>query len=412
MSIPIQLESQSVTGSARPDLPTGCGERLRILHVISYFGRGGAEMGILKLIKGLGEGQFEHEICTTRGFDPEFAASHFSLGKVSSAGTEEKAYQFPLLRLARIIRRFRPHIVHTRNWGGLEGVPAARISAVPVVIHSEHGYEVEMFGGLPLRRRMFRRAMYPLASIVFAVTRELRDFHAAQAWVRPQSIKVIYNGVDTIRFRPSEQLRMATRRELNIPDSSFVVGSVGRLVTIKDHRTLLHAARSLAESNIDVRVLLVGAGPEMAALQSQASGALAGRVTFAGDSDRVPELLNAMDIFALPSLGEGMSNTLLEAMASSLPVAASRVGGNSEVIESEDHGWLFSPGDVGTLVRILSRCEQDRKLGTEIGRRARIRVTSVFGLDRMMENYRSMYLDLAAKCRVPDGRMDIAHVRD
>jgi len=152
--------------------------RLRVLHVISYMGRGGAEMGILKLIAGLGEG-FEHRICTTRGFDADFVRSSFSEGKVYVAGSSDLKLQFPLFRLGRIMRQYRPHIVHARNWGAIEAVAAAKLAGVPVVIHSEHGYEVDMFAGLPMRRRLFRRAAYAVADAIFAVTRELRDFSCA-----------------------------------------------------------------------------------------------------------------------------------------------------------------------------------------------------------------------------------------
>jgi sugar transferase (PEP-CTERM/EpsH1 system associated) len=412
MSIPLQFESQSVSGVTHPGVARKAGERLRILHVTSYFGRGGAEMGILKLIRGLGEDEFEQEICTTRGFDEDFATSQISLDKLHSAGTHRQKYQFPLFRLSRVIRRYRPHVVHTRNWGGLEAVLAARFSAVPVVVHSEHGYEVDMFAGLPIRRRLLRRILYPFADAIFAVTRELRNFHAAQAWVMPKTIKVLYNGVDTDRFQASDETRIAIRKEFGFADKSFVVGSVGRLVAIKDHRTLLQAAGILAEKGLDIRVFLVGAGPEMPRLQSMASGILEGRVVFAGDSDRVAELLNAMDAYVLPSLGEGMSNTLLEAMASSLPAIATRVGGNTEIIESDEHGWLFSPGDIAVLAESLSKLAENRSLGWRIGQEARNRVCTAFGLDRMMENYRALYVDLAIRRGVAAGRMEATHVRN
>src|SRR5882724_10378981 len=332
MQSQMQIEHNipSPAALARPVVEVG--HRLRVLHVISYMGRGGAEMGILKLIAGLGEG-FEHRICTTRGFDTRFVQSHFSVEKMYSAGSPDLKLQFPLFRLASIMRRYRPHIVHTRNWGAIEAVAAAKLAGVPVVIHSEHGYEVDMFAGQPLRRRLFRRMAYAMTDAIFAVTRELRDFHARQAWIRPERIGVMYNGVDTQRFAPCKETQLAMRKELGLPAESFVIGTVGRLVPIKDHHTLLKAAALLSGSGIDVRVLLVGSGPERERLQRKATDSLEGRVYFAGDSGRVPEMLNAMDVFVLASLGEGMSNTLLEAMATGLPVFATNVGGNPEIIE-------------------------------------------------------------------------------
>jgi sugar transferase (PEP-CTERM/EpsH1 system associated) len=384
---------------------------LRVLHVISYMGRGGAEMGILKLIAGLGE-EFEHRICTTRGFDADFVRSSFSEKKMYVAGNSDLKLQFPLFRLARIMRQYRPHIVHSRNWGAMEAVAAAKLAGVPVVVHSEHGYEVDMFAGLPMRRRLFRRAAYAKADAIFAVTRELRDFHSRQAWIRPERMGVIYNGVDTQRFAPCSESRIAMRKELGLPEKSFVVGAVGRLVPIKDHRTLLRAAALVSAAGVDVRVLLVGSGPEREGLQSQATGPLEGRVCFAGDSSRVPDMLNAMDVFVLPSLNEGMSNTLLEAMACGLPVLATNVGGNPEIIENDVNGCLFTPGDAEWLADKLKLLARDPNLIHQLGTAARNRAIESFSLSRMLETYRSFYLDLAARRQVAAARTETAHVRN
>jgi len=411
MQTQAELERNLASQVVLTGTPSKDANRLRILHVISYMGRGGAEMGILKLISGLG-GKFEQRICTTRGFDADFVRSSFSEEKMYVAGSSDLKLQFPLFRLAHIMRQYRPHIVHTRNWGAIEAVVAAKLAGVPVVIHSEHGYEVDMFSGLPLRRRLFRRAAYALADSVFAVTRELRDFHARQAWIHTERMGVIYNGVDTQRFAPCGETRIAMRRELGLPEESFVVGTVGRLVPIKDHQTLLKAAALLSGSGIDVRVLLVGSGPQREKLQSRAIDALEGRVCFAGDSNRVPEMLNAMDVFVLPSLGEGMSNTLLEAMACGLPVLATNVGGNPELIENNVNGCLFTPGDAEWLASKLKFLTRDPSLVHQLGTSARRRTIETFSLSRMLETYRSFYLDLVARRRVAAARTDTAHVRN
>jgi sugar transferase (PEP-CTERM/EpsH1 system associated) len=386
-------------------------ERLRILHVISYMGRGGAEMGILKLIDGLGE-KFEQRICTMRGYDASFVRSNFSEEKMYVAGSPALKLQFPLFRLVRILRQYCPHIVHTRNWGAIEAVVAAKLAGVPVVIHSEHGYEVDMFAGLPMRRRLFRRAAYAMGDAVFALTKELRNFHARQAWVSPESIGVIYNGVDTERFAPCEKTRLTMRKELGLPGQSFVIGSVGRLVPIKDHATLLKAAALLAGKGIDVRVLLVGQGPEREKLEHLAAEPLRGKVCFAGDSGRVPEMLNAMDVFVLPSLNEGMSNTLLEAMASGLPVLATNVGGNPEIVQDNADGCLFKPGDVHWLADKLKQLAGDPGLAHQLGTAARNRAMNSFSLSRMLDAYRRFYLDLAERRQVAAARTDTAHVRN
>ena len=235
---------------------------------------------------------------------------------VLHAGQEGAAFQFNVPRLVRVMRTVRPAIVHSRNWGGIEAVVAARFAGVPVVVHSEHGYELDMHSGLPFHRRLLRHAVYRMAGAVATVTEELRNYHARQAWWNPEAISVLYNGVDGQEFRPQPQVRDAVRRRLDIPKDALVVGWVGRMVPLKDLTTLLKAAEALVPETPNLHVILVGSGPELSRLQDYVahSPALTGRVVFPGTVDCVADLLNAMDIFVLPTLMEGMSNTLLEAI--------------------------------------------------------------------------------------------------
>jgi len=156
----------------------------------------------------------------------------------------------------------------------------------------------------------------------------------------------------------------------------------------------------------------VGSGPERGRLQSLAADALEGRVCFAGDSSRVPELLNAMDVFALPSLGEGMSNTLLEAMACGLPALATNVGGNPEIITDGVNGCLFKPGDIAWLAAKLENLARHPELVHQLGMVARKHTIESFSLSRMLDSYRGFYLDLAARRHAVAARTEPAHVRN
>jgi sugar transferase (PEP-CTERM/EpsH1 system associated) len=385
-----------------PSTPTSrqsARRRLSVLHVIDRMGVGGTEVGILKVIQGLGSERFDHRICTIRGCDENFSRSQGFEGQVYVAGRVNSGFQFLLGRLARIMREFRPDIVHSRNWGAIEAMPAARMAGVPVAIHSEHGYEVDMLNGLPTRRRVLRRVAYAAADAVFTVTEELRSYHARQAWLPMERIRVLPNGVDMTRFASRSEERQEIRERLGLGDGSLVLGAIGRLVPIKDHVTLLKAAEILISRDMAIYVLLVGSGPELAKLKEfvAASPRLSGRVVFAGAVSDVAPLLNAMDIFVLPSLSEGMSNTLLEAMASSLPVVATRVGGNPEIVEEQRSGWLFEPGDVAALAAILERTGRDTNLRLQLGQAARQRTVQHFSFNGMLEGYRNLYIELARK---------------
>ncbi len=390
--IPVKLPAPSLPGGSPIT-------RLRILHVVSCLGMGGTEHGVLKIIRGLGHSEFEHHICAVRGVDENFARKMKVPAQVSAVGRAEPGFQFPLFRLMQVMKEFRPDIVHSRNFGALEAIPAARFARVPVAIHSEHGYELEILGGLPLRRRFVCGALYGMADQVCTVTRDLRDYHSKQSWLSPKKFRVIYNGVNTDLFISRPELAPALRSELAIPRDRIVIGSVGRLVPIKDHKTLLQAAEILVRQGKNVHVLIVGSGSELPKLQAQAAASqdLAGRTLFLGASDRVPELLNAMDVFVLPSISEGMSNTILEAMATGLPVVVSRSGGNTELVDGGHVGCLFDPRDVEALARHLAHLADNAAVRRQFGQAARQRAIEQFSLSAMVQHYRDLYIDLASR---------------
>lgn len=371
---------------------------VRVLHVLNQLATGGTENVVLQLIRGMDNQTFEHRVLPLRGVDPAFDHELVPERTLQPA-TRQEGFQFFAIQLARAMRAWKPHIVHSRNWGAIEAIPAARLARVPVAIHSEHGYELDMLAGLPARRRIVRRAAYAMADVVFTVTRELRDYHARQAWVSPHGIRVLYNGVDTLRFSPRPEARRLLRRKFDLPESRFIVGTVGRMVPLKDHPTLLRAVEVLVRHGVDAHAVLVGSGQELERNQSlvKASKELVDRVTFLGPSERVPEILNAIDVFALTSISEGMSNTLLEALASGLPVVATRAGGNSEVIEDGRCGWLVQPGDAEALAERLLRLASQEKLRETFGAAARLRAVQHFGLERMLQDYSNLYLELIAR---------------
>lgn len=403
------MQTQHVPGEipiSSPPLPgVRPVSRLRVLHVVSCLGIGGTEHGVLKIIEGLGHAEFEHKICAVRGVDENFVRQRKIPVGVSSAGSTKPGLQFPLFRLMRLMKAFRPHIVHTRNFGAIEAIAAARLSGVPVAIHSEHGYELEILGGLPLRRRLICRALYAIADQVCTVTGDLRDYHSKQSWLPAKRFRVIYNGVNTDQFSPRPELTMSLRAEFGLPMGRIIIGSVGRLVPIKNLKTLLQAAEAVIHKGHDVHVLIVGSGPELPNLQAHvaASPGITERVRFLEASDRVSDLLNSMDIFVLSSISEGMSNTILEAMASGLPVVVSRAGGNPELVEGGRVGRLFNPRDVEALASHLSELAGQAALRSKYGLAARQRAEDEFSLPVMIKNYRDLYMDLASRCGVRKG---------
>src|ERR1051325_11298264 len=306
---------------------------VRIMHVVDHLGKGGLENGLVNLIRGLDPDLFEHVVYAIRGLGPN--AERLPKDRVRIIFQETGARpRFQAMMLARAIRTVRPDIVHSRNWGTIEAVLAARWVRSCAVVHSEHGIQTDANAKEPVRRTWLRRVAYELAARVVAVSRQLRDFHARRTGFRADRITVIHNGVDGRRFFADGAVRARVRHELGLMENEFCIGAVGNLLPVKDHMTLLQAVDRLGGDIGSGRVLIVGEGSERPALERflDEHPGCKRRVCLIGTSDRVPELLNAMDVYVLPSVNEGICNSLLEAMSTGLPVIAARVGGNPEVV--------------------------------------------------------------------------------
>ena len=192
------------------------------------------------------------------------------------------------------------------------------------------------------------------------------------------------------------------RASLGIAPDTVVAGTVSRLDPVKDHRTLLRAMEVVVAQQPNMVLIIVGDGPERAGLQAEVDSrpVLRKLVHFVGESADVPAWLNSFDVFVLPSLSEGMSNTLLEAMAVGVVPVATCVGGNPEVVENERSGLLFPAGDHVALAARLQQLAGDSARRQSLAFGARRRIESCFSLERMLANYAQMYCELAGHERV------------
>lgn len=368
------------------------------MHVIDSLGTGGTEEGIRKVLSGLDKAVFEQTVCTVM---PTKTSETTGGARVVSVFKPQGRRQMLIGRFRRVFELERPHIVHSRNWGAIEAIVAARLGGVRGVVHSEHGLEASTYLGQPLRRNTIRRFSFAWTDRVFTVSRALRTYYARQLRIAEERIGVIPNGVDTDHFRPRPETRLAVSERWRTSPSTIVIGTVGRLDPIKDHHTLLKAVDLLLAMGFDVHLVIVGEGPEREALQAnmQTRKSCVAKVTFVGETSNVVSYLNSFDIFVLPSLAEGMSNALLEAMSSGIACVASRVGGNAELIEEGLSGLLFDAGDAKALADRLKVLALNPQYRRNLGENARKRVEQSFSLHRMMHNYTCLYTDLvASKC--------------
>lgn len=367
-----------------------------VVHLIYSLGMGGMENGLVNIINRAPPGRYRHAIvCLTRS--SPFAARLTAPGVDIYELDKKPGHDLGMVwRLFRLLRRLRPAIIHSRNLAAFEMqlvglcVPGARR------VHGEHGRDVYDLDGSNPRYMALRRLLRPFIHRYIAVSRDLETWLRDAVGIAADKVRQIYNGVDGDRFQPRGAQRPGLLPEGFLPDDGMLIGSVGRLVEVKDQRTLVQAFATLVGDDpalrARLRLLIVGDGPLRGALETQAEAlGVADLLWLPGDRDDVAALLREMDIFVLPSLAEGISNTVLEAMASGLPVIATRTGGNPELVEDGVNGCLFPVGDAQSLAAQLAELVTDTAKRRVMGEQSRARVDARFNWARAVDEYLSVY---------------------
>ncbi|WP_083748711.1 TIGR03088 family PEP-CTERM/XrtA system glycosyltransferase [Pelomonas sp. KK5] len=371
---------------------------LLIVHVIHHLVIGGMENGVVNLINRMPKDRFRHAVVCIEDYS-DFRDRIEDTSVEVHAMHRSKIGAWRLRwRLWRIFRQLRPDIVHTRGLSGLDALLAARLAGAKTV-HSEHGYDVDNLSGQASKPALLRRLHAPLVQRFVSVSRDL-ERTMSERWGAPRRlIRQIYNGVDVGRFRPAEAgAHRLLPAELQAADP-FVIGTVGRLQQVKDQATLLRAFASVLERWPEwrgrLRLALVGDGPMRESLHRLADElGIEGQTWFAGARNDIADLLRGFDVFVLPSLNEGISNTLLEAMASGVPVLASAVGGNVELLDPGVVGEGFAAGDDRALAAMIENYVSDANRCLQHGAAARRRAVEHFSLQAMVAGYADVYQGL------------------
>ena len=373
-------------------------QRPLVMHVLYSFDVGGLENGVVNLINHMPPGRFRHAVVALTQCVPSFCArvrlsdvEFISLHKPPGHGVR----LFPAF--IRLCRRLRPAIVHTRNLAALEFAVPAALAGVPARVHGEHGWDTADPGGTRRKYQLLRRAYSPFVSRYVALSGQIESYLVGRVGIAPSRVERICNGVDTVRFRPAAAREPLAGSPFDDPDA-IIVGTVGRLQTVKDQVNLVRAlaiARGQGRAGARLRLLIAGDGPQRAEVEAEIRAAGIGDVTWlAGERSDVPELMRALDVFALPSQAEGISNTILEAMASGLSVVATAVGGNAELVAEGETGALVPAQNPDAMARALLRYTEDAALRQAHGLAGRKRVEQNFSIDGMVERYAALYEDL------------------
>lgn len=367
--------------------PSSQPTRPKILHVVDTLQAGGLQMNAAVLIAGTLD-RFAHHVCCVRtsGIIAErlegLAVPIAVLGK---RGRRDRTLAW---RIARHCRQLAPDIVHTRNWGASDGIIGARVARVPIVIHSEHGFDS---ANVSWQRRWSLWALSPFVDRMLTVSEDLRRRLDAEFGVPSSKVSLVRNGVDAVRFQPRGD-RSALRRKHGFADDDLIVGVSARLDPIKNLVGLVRTFDRVAATCAQARLLIIGEGEDRERLVREIDNLrLGSRVRLVGYHLDVSTWLVMLDVYAYAPLYEGMPNGVLEAMATGVPVVSSRVGGLPEMVSDGVTGRLVAPGDTEAMAQAIITYCTDAGLRAAHGAAGRARAIAEFKPESMLAAYTSVY---------------------
>jgi sugar transferase (PEP-CTERM/EpsH1 system associated) len=370
-----------------------------VAQIVVNLDIGGLERVVIGLLRRLDRARFRSVLyCLREGgalIDEAAAAGAAVCPLNKKEGVDYRLF----VRLARSLKTQGVDIVHCHNFGPLiYGSVSGRMARTAGVVYTAHG----RYSSSRLGRVFFRRSW--LVDRIVTVSDDARDVAINKGGVRPDRVVTLINGIDVERFAGADGERLlasgatkfcARRRELGIPEDAFVFGIVARLTAVKDHRNLFEAMVRLRRDHPAAHLCVVGDGELSDELKARAAELeLGNAVSFMGARRDVPQLLNTFDAFVLSSYSEGLSITLLEAMAAGLPVVATDVGGNPEVVIDDVTGFIVRPRDPDALAGAMKAVMDDPDEAAGMGERGSDRVKRKFSLDVMVRGYEQIYEEL------------------
>jgi glycosyltransferase involved in cell wall biosynthesis len=392
---------------AVPSRPSGKGSGhspapRRVFFLLDSFMFGGTETQAVELARRLDPGRYQVTLGCLRCEGPLLDRLKGSSVKVVEVGMgkgiDSPSGMLGVLRLARRLRKERIEILHAHDlWSNLVGMAAAMLARVPVTITSQRDLSHGAWYGTYRRRilRFFQGRSY----IVLTNAKAIRDGLITNDGLPEPKVCVVYNGVDLEKFHNTN-----ANRESLFPGSAGkkLVVLVGNMITeVKGHPDLISAATSVVRLHPETQFVLVGEGAKRSEFEAQAEAAgVKANFLFLGRRADVPEILACCDIAVLPSLAEGMPNAVLEYMAAGLPVVASALGGNLEVIEDGVSGLLVPSQDPKALSEALNRLLSDDQLASRLAEAARECVVQRFSFEHLVEEVDALYTGLLADVEI------------
>jgi len=360
----------------RPKLPT------RIQYIIATLDRAGAEGQLTALLTRLDRSRFEpHLICLTRGGHHEAALKAAQI-PYEILGKSGKADPLAVFRLRKLMKSFKPDILHTWMFtSNAYGRVAGILAGVPIRIAAERAVDSWKTWPYKFTDRLLAHWTHSIVGNCEAI----REFVAKETGADRNKLSVIPNGVDVSLFEPKD----------HIEAEEVCFCTIGRLAPQKRIDLFIKALSSLKKQNKNVSGVIAGDGPLRNELQELASEeGIADQVEFIGTTEDVPGLLAQSDTFILASDWEGMPNVVLEAMASGLPVIGTAIDGTKEIIKDGETGFLVPTDDADALAAAMSELTDSVELRSRMGKAGRLRAESEYSMEKMVERYESLYTDL------------------
>jgi len=373
---------------------------MKIVYVIGGLGVGGAERQLLYLVERVAR-LADVTVISLSGSDIGLRPEFERLAGVRTVLCPKRPGIDVMLvpRLAALLRRERPVIVHTYlRTAGYWGRVAACLAGVPIRIASERNLEIErgQFANL------LDRILSSVTDRVVVNADAIRDYLVHIEGLDPEKIEIIRNGVPVSRTL-SEFEAHIVRRGFGLSDFEYVVAFIGRLVPQKNPALFLAMAQAVVRSGLKCGFLLVGDGPLRTILADQTRTlGIQDAVRFTGVRNDVSRILGVIDLLVLTSDWEGLPNVILEALAAGVPVVATRVGGVGEVLEDGVTGYIVPPRDLPTLIDRVLRVLSDREVRDRCGRRGRESTQSRFSISVMVDRTVALYNSLLQSRGLPD----------
>ncbi|MDO9566917.1 MAG: glycosyltransferase family 4 protein [Candidatus Desulfaltia sp.] len=393
-------------------------KRIKVIHIITRLDKGGSAENTLLTVMGLDKERYD--VVLVKGLSVESNMAEDEVRTVEKDLAEAEREGVRIITIPDLVRRIhpfydlkaffalikilcheRPDIVHTHtSKAGILGRWAAFLAGIPVIIHTPHGH---VFWGYSGRRKtsfyiMLEKITARITDKIVALTQQEKRDHLHFCIATEDKFSVVHSGINLDRFSRMSVDFAAMKRRLGIPEGNMVVGTVGRLTPVKGHKYLIKAAGKIVKTRPDTTFVFLGDGELSDELKKMTfSLGIEENIKFLGWRPDVAEVMSTFDIFALPSLNEGMGRVLVEAMALGKPIVASDIGGIPDLVVDGENGYLVPVGDVETLAARIRRLLDDPGKREEMGNTGQ-RYALKYSSEEMMKKIDRLYRELAVSC--------------